>query len=88
MIPFTQFLRPDGRQVPVQVHRPADIEAKARAILAAGFVFECEQLITGHVSLTIANSKEDVAIEICHNDRAVLAAVDRLITRFNPETPQ
>ena len=36
-IPFTQFLRPNGRQVDVWVTRPPEVVAKARAIIARGY---------------------------------------------------
>lgn len=87
MIPFTQYLRPDGRRILVKVERPPEIEAKAQAILDAGFVFECEILRNGHVSFTISDPKEeeDVAIELCVNDPLVSVAIDKLITEFNLE---
>lgn len=82
-IPFTQFLRPDGRPVPVRIERPDDIATKAEAIIARGYRFECESLSTGDVSLTITNDKRgDVEIEVVPNGPEVPLAVDRLITRF------
>lgn len=87
-IPFTQYLRPDGRQKLVEIARPAPVEAKARTILAAGYRFEAEHLAVPapfpDVSLTIADParEEDVAIELCRNGPDVLAAIDRLILNF------
>ena len=81
-VPFTHYLRPDGRRREVLVDRPAEISAQADAIIAVGFRFECEELMDGTVSLTIAGDEDDVEIELCPNGPAVLAAVDRMISRF------
>lgn len=88
LIPFTQLLRPDGRKQSVTVacsHNP-ELCKKATEILARGFVFECELLTTGQVSLTIATQEEDVAIEICSNNEQVYVALNKLISNFNLET--
>ena len=81
-IHFTQYLRPHGRPVPVFIDRPDEIAAKADAIRARGFQFECEELTTGDVSLTISNDDGDHDIEVVPNGPDVPDAVDRLITRF------
>ena len=82
-IPFTQFMRPDGRAVPVFIARPQPIVEKAQRIIASGYRFECEHLSDGHVSLTIANDKRgDVDIEVVPNGPEVPVAVDRLVTSF------
>lgn len=83
-IPFTQYKRPDGRQVPVTIHRSDEIAAKAHAIINAGYRFECEVLMDGTCSLTIhdPHEEDDVAIQTCENGPPVLDAVDRLITGF------
>lgn len=92
MIPFTQFLMPDGRRSAVHIERPAPIEEKAQAIIAAGYRFECEMLTDFlTISLTIADPEhgEDLAIQLCANGPAVPAAVDRLIETFTiPSTRQ
>lgn len=83
-IPFTQYLRPDGRQTAVSIERPDDVETKAQAIIAAGYRFECEHLTTGDCSFTIFDiaREEDVAIEVCANGPPVLDAIDRLVNDF------
>jgi len=86
MIPFTQYLRPNGRQELVEIERPPEIEAKAQRIIEAGYRFECEHLGTPpplpDVSVTISNDEGDVAIEICRNGPEVPKAIDRMITSF------
>jgi threonine dehydrogenase-like Zn-dependent dehydrogenase len=84
MIPFTQYLRPDGDQRVTGIERPPAIEAKAQQIIAAGYVFEAEVLHDGSVSLTITDpDKGDLAIEVCPNGPAIPPAVDRLIEGFS-----
>lgn len=84
-IPFIQYLRPLGQPKPVEIDRPAEIEAMADAFLKAGGRYECEVLTTGEVSFTAVKSiddeERDIAIEICENGPSVLMAVDELIKR-------
>lgn len=84
-IPFTQFLRPDGRKQSVTIDRPPEIEALARDVMRAGYRMEAEVLTTGEVSFEIVKDVPDpdegdsLAIEICSNGPEVEGAVDRLI---------
>jgi hypothetical protein len=82
VIPFMQYLRPNGRRVPVEIDRPAEIEALAQEFIARGGYFECEELSTGHASLTAGHpdaEESDIAIEVVRNGPAVPDAVDRLV---------
>ena len=83
-ITFTQYMRPNGRPVPVIVDRPEKIAAKAKQLSEAGYKFECEVLMTGNVAFTISNGEVDCAIEICKNGPEAPHTVDRLIEGFNP----
>jgi hypothetical protein len=85
LVPFTQYLRPNGRKASVGIERPDDIADKADEIIAKGFRFECEELTTGHVSFTVADDDGDVGIEICWNGVDVPTAVDKLINRVHKE---
>jgi hypothetical protein len=80
-IPFTQYMRPDGRQVPVSIDRPEGISTKAAAIIERGFRFEVEHLTTGQASLSIAGEDGDIDIEVVPNGPEVPLAVDRLVER-------
>ena len=84
MIPFTQFIAPNGRKRKGSFERPEDIEAKAVEIIKEGFVFESEITGGGMVSLTISDPKkgEDVAIELCDNGPDVPKALDKMINKF------
>lgn len=81
-IPFTQYLRPNGRRAEVSIDRPAEIATLADRIIERGFRFECEHLSTGHASLTIANDDDDHDIEVVTNGPDVPVAVDRMVRRF------
>lgn len=81
-IPFTQYLKPNGRRADVSIERPAHIASMADRIMERGYRFECEVLTTGQVSLTIADYEGDHDIELCNNGIEVPATVDRLVTRF------
>lgn len=84
-IPFTQFLMPDGRTRGVTIDRPAEIEAQAQKIIAAGHRFEIEMLTTGEVSMEIVRDITDpdiddsIAMEICPNGPEVPTCVDKMI---------
>lgn len=80
-IPFTQFLRPDGRQREVSIQRPADVADKAYKLISAGCRFEIEELTTGQVSMTVERDDPDgeaevLAMEIVPNGPRVPGAVD------------
>lgn len=87
-IPFTQYLRPDGRAIPVTIDMPDEVHAKAIAIIAAGYRFEVEHLTTGHASLTIFDPGEevDVAIEVVPNGPEVPEAIERMVLGFKLES--
>lgn len=87
MIPFTQFIRPNGRRKLVHIERPPEIEAKAQQIIDSGLRFECEHLGVPpglpDISLTITHPQKGyLAIELCCNGPAVPLAVDKLIMEF------
>ena len=67
-IPFTQYLRPNGRAVDIYFQVPDHVFLKAEQLIADGFKFEAEVLTTGEVSLTVSDGEKDIAIELCPND--------------------
>jgi len=81
IIPFTQYLRPDGRQRDIQIEVPPQVVADAHALVCSGYHLECEVLRTGEVSLTVFDptEEEDIAIEVVPNGPGVREAVARLI---------
>jgi len=83
-IPFTQFLRPDGRKKEVLfVCDDSEVLEKALLIIQRGLKFECEELMTGTVSLTIGNEDEDLAFVLVPNGPQVPGAVKALVIEFN-----
>lgn len=82
-IPFTQYLRPDGRQIMVQAPMPTGYDVRVEAILDHGWEFECEVLTSGHVSLTVSDGDEDVAGPFIgpNDDEAVMNNLKQLIVQ-------
>lgn len=84
-IPFTQYLRPNGRKRRVESPVTKEVAMKAKAMLNAGMRFECEELSTGVVSLTVVDmvdgEEDDVAMELVPNGPGVPSAVEKLITQ-------
>jgi len=84
-IPFTQYLRPDGRETLITIERSLEIENVARRLIALGCRFEAEVLRTNHLSLEALGPKDEdgdpttLAMEIVPNGPGVPDAVDRLV---------
>lgn len=78
-IPFTQYLRPNGRKSQIAIERSAEVEAKAQKIIEAGYGFECEMLQTGEIHLDCCNMEQQIASEVVPNGPQVIAAVDRVV---------
>lgn len=84
-IPFTQFLRPNGRKRVETIERPAEIEAIAEQLQQAGVVFEIEELQNGVVSMEAVrptggdDDPEVLASELCRNGPEVPRMVDKLV---------
>lgn len=82
-IPFTQYLRPDGRRISVAAPVPNGYAAGVEAVLDHGWEFECEVLTTGQVSLTVSDGEEDVAGPFIsgNNEAGVEHSLRQLITQ-------
>jgi len=84
-IPFTQYLRPNGKKRRVEIDRSPEIEAIAQRFIDSGGRYECEELTTGHASFTavkfVDGEYQDVCIQLVMNGPGVPAAVDRLVLR-------
>ncbi len=78
-IPFTQFLRPDGRPRYGGFDRPDEIADLAEQIIDAGYNFTCEMLTTGQVSVAVGDHEGDLATRVTPNGPDVLAAIDSMI---------
>ena len=83
-VPFTQFLRPDGRQMRVWIDRSPEIAELARKLTSEGVRLELEELSTGEASLEAVCDDEEgevdsLAGEVVPNGEGVGEAVDRLV---------
>lgn len=82
ILKFTQYLRPDGRAVPVTTDCPEDAKQEALVLVNNGCVFELECLTTGHASMTVHldDPDEPLSHKICANEpEKVQEAVKNLI---------
>lgn len=87
LIPFTQYLLPDGRQMPVVIEVSDEAHAAAMKLIDTGLEFECEVLRTGDVSLTITDPAEgDLDIAVVPNGPGMREAVEKLVLEFNPNS--
>ena len=85
-VPFTQYLRPLGRSLAQWIDKGVDgiddeVITKARAIVAAGFFLEMEELDTWprQAVFTIGDDDGDYATAVCANGPAVPGVVRKLI---------
>lgn len=81
-IPFTQYLMPDGRTREMLVAVPDHVYLQAKELMADGYEFEAEILMTGEVSLTVVDTteEEDIAIQICPNGPGIHGYIEKLIS--------
>jgi len=90
-IPFTQYLRPDGRKRPVSIEVPTKIAQLAFNFIESGGWFEVEELTSGHVSLTacyiVDGEPDDIAIRVVENGPPVVKAVEELVREAAIWTP-
>jgi len=79
-IPFTQYLRPHGHpRAMSHTGQPPEVEKKAHDLIAAGCVFEIEELTTGMISMTCERRDKVLGHEICPNGPPVVEAVRTLV---------
>jgi len=82
-IPFTQYMSPNGRAMPVTIDMPDEVAAKAHEIIESGLELECEVLSNGRVSFTITHPDDgDLDIRVCENGPNVPHHVADLILNF------
>ena len=79
-IPFTQYLKPNGKKVSVVIDMDEDTEAQAKILLDNGYHFAVEILNNGIVSITCENDEDVISIELCENGPKIPDIVRKLIT--------
>jgi hypothetical protein len=80
-VPFTQFLRPDGRRKVIALAVDKNTHEKAMTIINAGLSFEIEILTTGVVSATLSSRDADLLFDVGPNDDTLPGRMCRLIDR-------
>lgn len=87
IIPFTQYLLPNGRRINVEfTGATQESFDKAQLIMEATFRFEIEVLNNGMVSATISDHNDDYAQVICANGPEIDDAINKMIIDFDIET--
>lgn len=83
-IPFTQYVRPNGRQEQVTIDLPDDCFTKYEELRAAGLRLTAEVLSTGHASFCIEDRElGDFAITLCPNGEKVPETIATMIRSFD-----
>jgi hypothetical protein len=87
MVPFTQYILPNGKKRDLLMPASPEVMNKAGKILAEGYRFEIEILRTGEVSATIMDpiQEVDADIIIVENDERCPRKVCAMIMRFQPK---
>jgi hypothetical protein len=85
LIPFTEFVLPDGRRRALQWHtKDRALAAKADAIITNGFTFEIERLRGGVISVTITHENGgDMSHVLSHSDTTLTTKIEAMIRGFN-----
>lgn len=82
-VPFTQYLRPNGREVSLNISVPSKHRDRVEAILAAGYTFGVEMLSRGNeISLTISDDDTDWVCLVVPNGPLILPTIEELIESF------
>ena len=84
-VKMIQFLRPNGRQVPVETDLPDNVADRANAIIATGYRFEIEELRTGEIHVTISAGDDDIVGILAPNGPGLHEAIADMIAHFEYE---
>lgn len=84
-VEVTQFLLPNGRQVPITVSVPDNLQSKYRILHDCGARLTAEVLTTGAVSVCVEEPEiGDFDIRVHKNGPEVPAAIADMIDVFDP----
>ena len=78
-IPFTQYLLPAGQRRPTSIDMPLEVEKLAHELIAAGFHFDIEILMTGMISMTCEKEDDCIAIAVSENGPGIEVHVESLV---------
>lgn len=86
LIPFTQYLRPHGRKININIDIDFTTGEMAKKLISAGAIFEIEVLSTGLASLECINTNVDeddlmfcLSGQLVPNEQDVKEAVVKLV---------
>jgi hypothetical protein len=83
-VPFTQFLRPDGRQQEIRLELPDAVEPKLKEIRDSGCRLTAEVLSTGVCSFCVEEpALGDFDIILVPNGSKVPEAITSMLLRFD-----
>ena len=85
-IPFTQFLRPNGRRKPVTLDVSDEAAARFYEAEKLGCRMTVEELTTGEASLCVEHEDGDVDCVVVPNGPGVREAVEAMLLRFSLES--
>lgn len=99
VLPFTQFIFPNGRRRLIQIPCPPEVEPAANFIMEKGGTFEVEILTTGHVSFTVEHPEWEaadagcVAIQLANNNvtenrNALVKLITEAMVRIEQGPPE
>jgi len=78
-VKFTQFLRPNGKQVSVNIQLPDEISEMADYIYSMDGRLTVEELMTGNVSLACEYGERDISIRLGVNGPQVITKAQEMI---------
>jgi hypothetical protein len=86
-IPFIEYVLPHGRARPLEIPASGEVSGMALGIIENGYTFECETLMNGMISFTVAGinadgDSDDLDIELAYNVTDRDSAIERLVRRF------
>jgi hypothetical protein len=87
-IPYTQFIRPHGRQVKHTTELPDELADKWTQLCDRGCRLTMEVMLGGWINICVEDSEmdDDVTMLNVQNGPEVLTAVAELVRSFDPAT--
>lgn len=85
MIPYTQFMRPNGRQVQHQIHISDDNAEKWKTVSDLGLRITMEVVMPGVVNICLEDPEveDDFLFRVVTNDERVSIAIETFLNTFD-----
>lgn len=85
MIQVTQFMRPDGRQVPQTTNISNECQSRYEAILESKCRLTAEVLTDGKISLCIESKWGDYDMKLVSNGPEIITTIEAMLQNFTIE---